>query len=257
VSDPGLQATIAALSSPVRREILWMLWDSELSAGEIASAFDVTKGTISSHLNSLVRAGLVVRRVDGTFRRYRLDRGAMAQVRPLLEQSRERWATADDVPERQLATADLGQWVTVSVTVGVDRATAFESFADEKRYSEFLGVPVSITGGRFKAELEWGTQVRGHYEVVAPPELIAMRWDFEDAAPPVPGWQLVGYLRFLRADEGCRVEVHQSARDAEQARFMTSAWSMVLGRFKEHVDLQRRTVRHKRDKRSRPNQQRD
>jgi DNA-binding transcriptional ArsR family regulator/uncharacterized protein YndB with AHSA1/START domain len=250
VSDSALQTTIAALSSPIRREILWMLWDSELSAGEIAASFDVTKGTISSHLNSLVRAGLVVRRVDGTFRRYRLDRAAMEQVRPLLARSRERWTAAEDVPERELAAASVGRWVTVSVTVGVDRTTAFESFADEKKYSEFLGVPVSIREGRFKAELEWGTQVRGHYEVVAPPELIAMRWDFEDAAPPVPGWQLVGYLRFLPVDDGCQVEVHQSARDAKQAQFMTSAWSMVLGRFKEHVDLQRTTVRDKRRKRS-------
>jgi DNA-binding transcriptional ArsR family regulator/uncharacterized protein YndB with AHSA1/START domain len=251
VSDPGLQTTIAALHSPIRREILWMLWDSELSAGEIAAAFDVTKGTISSHLKSLVHAGLVVRRVDGTFRRYRLDRAAVEQVRPLLARSQERWTVAEDVPERELATASVGQWVTVSVRVGVDRATAFECFANEERYSEFLGVPVSIRQGRFKAELEWGTQVRGHYEVVAPPDLIAMRWDFEDAAPPVPGWQLVGYLRFLPVDGGCRVEVHQSARDGEQARFMTSAWSMVLGRFKEHVDLQRSTARGKRHKRSR------
>ena len=254
MSDSGLQTTIAALSSPIRREILWMLWDSELSAGEIAAAFDVTAGTISSHLNSLVRAGLVLRRVDGTFRRYRLDRAAVERVRPLLERSSERWTVADDLPERELATASVAQWVTVSVTVAMDRETAFESFVDEARYSEFLGVPVSIEGGRFKAELEWGTQVRGHYEVVAPPELIAMRWDFEDAAPPVPGWQLVGYLRFLSVDDGCRVEVHQSARDAEQAQFMTAAWSMVLGRFKEHDHLHDhldgRTVRTKRRKRS-------
>jgi hypothetical protein len=51
-------------------------------------------------------------------------------------------------------------------------------------------------------------------------------------------------------DDGCRVEVHQSARDAEQAQSMTAAWSMVLGRFKEHDHLHRRTVRTKRRKRS-------
>ncbi len=252
MSDPDLQTTLAALASPIRREILWMLWDSELAAGEIAAAFEVTAGTISSHLNSLVRAGLVVRRVDGTFRRYRLDRAAMEAIRPLLARSGERWTVADDIPERALATASIGEWVTVSVTVGLDRAAAFASFADQERYSAFLGVPVSIDQGRFKAELEWGTQVRGHYEVVAPPELIAMRWDFEDAAPPVPGWQLVGYLRFFALDEGCRVEVHQAARDAEQARFMTSAWSMVLGRFKQYADLKRPTHREKRHKRRPP-----
>lgn len=249
MSDEQLQTTLSALASPIRREILWMLWDGELSAGEIAAGFEVTPGTISSHLNALVRAGLVVRRVDGTFRRYALDRTALELVRPLLARSRERWTVADDLPERELATASIGQWVTVAVTVGLDRETAFACFADGDRYSDFLGVPVSIEHGRFKAELEWGTQVRGHYEIVVPPELIAMRWDFEDAAPPVPGWQLVGYLRFSTVSEGSLVEVHQAARDAEQARFMTSAWSMVLGRFKQYDEQQPRTVRRRRPKR--------
>jgi DNA-binding transcriptional ArsR family regulator/uncharacterized protein YndB with AHSA1/START domain len=252
MNDSELQATVAALASPIRREILWMLWDRELSAGEIAAAFEVTAGTISSHLNSLVRAGLVFRRVDGNFRRYRLDRDAVDTVRPLLARSQDRWTVADDIPERALATASTGRWVTVSVTVGLDQAAAFASFADEKLYSEFLGVPVSIRDGRFKAEMEWGTQVRGHYEVVAPPELIAMRWDFEDVAAPVPGRQLVGYLRFFRVAEGCRVEAHQAAGDAQQAEFMSSAWSMVLGRFKEHADLEHRAPRTRRSKRRAP-----
>jgi uncharacterized protein YndB with AHSA1/START domain len=67
--------------------------------------------------------------------------------------------------------------------------------------------------------------------VVAPPELIAMRWDFDDEVTPVPGRQVVGYLRFFSEDAGCRVEVHQCAADPEQAQFLTAAWQMVLGRF--------------------------
>ena len=243
-----LHSTIAALASPVRREILWLLWDGELTAGEIASSFEVTAGTISSHLNALVRAGLVHRRVDGTFRRYRLDHASMRAVRPLLAGSDERWKKADDLPERGLAATDTGRWVTVTTTVAMDREAAFASFADEDRYSAFLGAPVSIRDGRFKAEMEWGTQVRGNYEVVSPPDLIAMRWDFDDDETPVPGWQLVGYLRFFDAGDGCRVEVHQAAGDAEQAEFLTAAWSMVLGRFTEHASGLHRPPRRPRPK---------
>jgi DNA-binding transcriptional ArsR family regulator/uncharacterized protein YndB with AHSA1/START domain len=248
VSDPGLQATIAALASPIRREILWLLWDGERSAGDIAAAFEVTAGTISSHLNTLVRAGLVRRRADGTFRHYRLDREVMAAVRPLLAGSDERWQRADDLPERDLAEATTDRWVTVTTTVPMARADAFASFADEKRYSAFLGVPVTIRDGRFTAEMEWGTQVRGHYEVVAPPDLIAMRWDFADDETPVPGRQLVGYLRFSDEGEGCRVEVHQEAGDADQAEFLTAAWSMVLGRFTEHARGKASPARSRRPK---------
>jgi DNA-binding transcriptional ArsR family regulator/uncharacterized protein YndB with AHSA1/START domain len=243
-----LQAKIDALSSPVRREILWMLWDAELPAGEIAAAVHVTAGTVSSHLTALRRAGLVTVRVDGNFRRYRVDRAAMEAVLPLLAGSDDKWHAADDLPERSHATAVVEQWVTVNTDVGLDQEEAFASFADGESYSAWLGVPVTIVDGRFSTELEWGTRVRGHYEVVAPPDLIAMRWDFDDDVIPVPGGQVVGYLRFLHREVGCRVEVHQSAADSEQAEFLTAAWQMVLGRFKEWADLDPSTPRQRRPK---------
>ena len=67
--------------------------------------------------------------------------------------------------------------------------------------------------------------------MLAPPDLIAMRWDFDDGVTPVPGRQIVGYSRFFACDDGCHVEVHQRAADAKQAEFLTAVWSMVLGRF--------------------------
>ena len=128
-----LQATIDALSSPVRREILWMLWDAELPAGEIAAGLHVTAGTVSTHLAALRRAGLVSMRAEGTFRHYRIDREAMEAALPLLASSDEKWQTADDLPERALATASLEHWVTVSTEVGLDRDASFDSFTDGAR----------------------------------------------------------------------------------------------------------------------------
>ena len=230
-----VQAIVDALSSPVRREILWLVWDTERSAGEIAASFDLTAGTISSHLSALRDAGLLVMRREGTFRRYRADRSAMEAVLPLLGSSDDKWNVADDIPERSLASAGVQQWVTVTVEVPLTQEEAFASFADGSKFSAFLGVPVSIEDGRFSARLEWGTRVRGRYEVVAPPDLIAMRWDFDDDAIPVPGRQLVGYLRFHPATSGCRIEVHQVAEDAQQAEFLSAAWSLVLGRLVAHA----------------------
>jgi uncharacterized protein YndB with AHSA1/START domain len=185
-------------------------------------------------------------RAEGNFRYYSLDRSGIEAVLPLLASSDSKWLPADDIPERDLASSSLEQWVTVSTDVHLDPADAFESFADGDRYSAWLGVPVSIEDGRFRAEMEWGTRVRGRYEVLAPPHLIAMRWDFDDDQTPVPGRQLVGYLRFLPNDDGCRVEVHQEAQDAQQAAYLTAAWSMVLGRLKEHADLDRRAAPRRR-----------
>ena len=233
--DEVLQRTIEALASPVRREILWLVWDAELPAGDIAAAFELSAGTISGHLAALRDAGLVDMRRDGTFRRYRANRAAMAAVLPLLGVSDTKWMTADDLPERDLATVATGHWVTVSTDVPLSQEDAFACFVTGERYSEWLGVPVTIEARRFAAELEWGTRVRGFYEVVAPPDLIAMRWDFADDDIPVPGAQLVGYLRFHPTATGCLVELHQRAENPEQAEFLTVAWSMVLGRFTEYA----------------------
>jgi len=55
----GLDLVFKALSDPTRRQILRMLSQGDLSAGEIAAAFDMAKPSISHHLNVLKQAGLV------------------------------------------------------------------------------------------------------------------------------------------------------------------------------------------------------
>lgn len=56
----GLQETLKALSDPVRRDILNLLKNGRLSAGEIAKHFDLSAATISHHLSILKKAGLIV-----------------------------------------------------------------------------------------------------------------------------------------------------------------------------------------------------
>lgn len=228
-----LQALLDAVASPVRREILWLTWDAELTVGEIGAAFTISGPTLSSHLARLRDAGLVTLRVDGNFRRYRCDQDAVRALVPLLAADDSRWEAADDIAERALASTSTGLAVVASVEVPIDPADAFDAFVDEERYSAWLGGPVRIRGGRFRATLEWGTEVRGTYEVVSPPELIAMRWDFADDEVPLPGrTPLVAYLRVhARGRTASTVEVHQLAPDRRQAAFLADAWSMVLGRF--------------------------
>lgn len=55
----GFPETFKALSDPVRREILLLLKDGRLSAGEIGQKFDMTGATISYHLSQLKKAGLI------------------------------------------------------------------------------------------------------------------------------------------------------------------------------------------------------
>ena len=55
----GFPETFKALADPVRREILQMLREKRMSAGEIAAAFELTGATVSYHLSQLKKAELV------------------------------------------------------------------------------------------------------------------------------------------------------------------------------------------------------
>lgn len=66
-----MQSVFEALASPVRRQILAYLAHVELSAGDIASRFDMSKPSISQHLSVLERAGLVKSEKRGQFVFYR------------------------------------------------------------------------------------------------------------------------------------------------------------------------------------------
>jgi len=83
-----VQDVLDAVASPRRRTILRLVWDRELSAGEIASLVDVSWPAVSQNLKVLREAGLVRERRDGNRRLYRADRRALG---PLATVVRRMW----------------------------------------------------------------------------------------------------------------------------------------------------------------------
>jgi DNA-binding transcriptional ArsR family regulator len=65
--------TFKALADPTRREILRMLGEKRLSAGDIAAAFDISKPSISHHLRILKDAELVRTERNGQYIIYTLN----------------------------------------------------------------------------------------------------------------------------------------------------------------------------------------
>lgn len=63
----GFAETFKALSDPIRREILMMLRDGSMSAGEIGSYFDMTGATISYHLKILKKAELIFEKKEKNY----------------------------------------------------------------------------------------------------------------------------------------------------------------------------------------------
>ena len=80
-----MEAVARALAEPHRREILRLVSDGELPAGQIAAEFDVSGPAISQHLRVLKEAGLVTERRDGTRRLYRARPEGLAELREFLE----------------------------------------------------------------------------------------------------------------------------------------------------------------------------
>ena len=81
-----MEAALRAIAAPRRRQILSLVRDGELSAGEIAGHFDVTRPAVSQHLNVLKEAGLVSERRNGTRRLYRARPEGLAQLKAFLEE---------------------------------------------------------------------------------------------------------------------------------------------------------------------------
>lgn len=76
---------LTILAARRRRQILQLVWDHELAAGEIASHFDVSWPAISQHLKVLREAGYVTERREGTSRLYRADPAALGALRAVVE----------------------------------------------------------------------------------------------------------------------------------------------------------------------------
>ena len=81
-----MEAALKAIAEPHRRQILRLVRDEELSAGEIASHFDVSRPAVSQHLGVLKEAGLLTERRNGTRRLYRAHPNGLVELRVFLEE---------------------------------------------------------------------------------------------------------------------------------------------------------------------------
>src|SRR5205809_4198136 len=81
----GAVEPLQVIAAPRRLRILELVWDRELSAGDIAAEFEVSWSAVSQHLRVLKQAGFVVERREGTSRIYRADKAALGSLRSVVE----------------------------------------------------------------------------------------------------------------------------------------------------------------------------
>jgi DNA-binding transcriptional ArsR family regulator len=100
-----VDAVLHAIAEPRRRKILQLVSSNELSAGEIASRFEITRPAISQHLTVLTQAGLVSVRREGARRIYRARPQKLAELRDFLD---EFWADGLDRLKAAAEQAEKG-----------------------------------------------------------------------------------------------------------------------------------------------------
>ena len=76
----GIQNTMRALSDPIRREILNLLKDGRMSAGDIVERFEVTGASISRHLSVLKDADLIRDKREGKYIYYELNVSVLEEI---------------------------------------------------------------------------------------------------------------------------------------------------------------------------------
>ena len=112
-----METALRAIAAPRRRRILTLVRDGELSAGEIASHFDVTRPAVSQDLTLLKEAGLVTERRNGTRRLYRVRPEGLAPLKSFLD---EFWNDRLEALKRESAGGDAGvdPWIESPMSDG-------------------------------------------------------------------------------------------------------------------------------------------
>ena len=134
-SPAGTDVVLRALADPHRREIMRLIQDTELPAGQIAAHFTLTQQAVSQHLTVLKRAGLLEERREGTRRLYRFQPASLEPVREMLDEfwpdalQRLKRVVEREHPKRG-ARGSVTEPVTASVRIAAPPEVVFPYFTD-------------------------------------------------------------------------------------------------------------------------------
>ena len=98
--------TFAALADPTRRHIVESLAAGEVSFGELADKFEMSRPAVSQHLKVLREAGMVESRADAQRRIYRLSDDGLDELEAWISKVRSYWHESLGTLERLLEQPD-------------------------------------------------------------------------------------------------------------------------------------------------------
>ena len=167
-SPVGTDVVLRALADPHRREIVRLVRDTELPAGQIAMHFTLTQQAVSQHLTVLKRAGLLEERREGTRRLYRFQ---PASLEPVRDDARRVLAGRAGPPQacgrtRSSEAGSAGlvtEPVTAIVRIAAPPAVVFPYFTDPALAVKWIADAAYLDarpGGTFSVDVQ-GNPARG------------------------------------------------------------------------------------------------
>ena len=100
---------LSAIADPIRRQIIEMLAEGDLEAGQIAEGFAVTRPAVSRHLRVLRESGLVHVRPEAQRRVYSLEPHPLEELAQWLERYRRFWSQRLDALQTEVVRAKREQ----------------------------------------------------------------------------------------------------------------------------------------------------
>ena len=117
----AVEAAIRAIAERHRREIVRLVRDRELTAGQIASHFEVSRPAVSQHLRILKDSGLVTERRQGTRRYYKARVEGLAELRAFLEVFLGEDSWIDPRPSASTPAAEPGAEIVLTDAARADQ----------------------------------------------------------------------------------------------------------------------------------------
>lgn len=196
-----IDTVLQAIAEPRRRAILQLIRETELSAGEIAAHFAVSRPAISQHLQVLADAGLVTVRRDGTRRMYLARAAGLADLRAFLETFWDerllRLQQAAEAEQRRLdaMTEQQTDALVREIRIAAQPETVFAFFVDPDKMMQWMGQAVALDprpGGICRIDMNGHDIARGEYLEIVPHSRVVFTWGWEtEGYTPRPGGSTV------------------------------------------------------------------
>lgn len=234
-----MDSALKAIAEPNRRRILELVAQDELTAGEIAIHFAVTRPAISQHLTVLKQAGLIAERREGTRRLYRTRPQGFAQAKLFFEGfwderlGRLQRAAEDGTPDADYVTQRLS--VRRELLVRAPVKTVWKLLTEASLMTRWMGVSAASDpspGGSYRIEIVPGHSVMGHYLVVDRPNLLAFTWGWMGEGRAVqPGSSVVVVELFATATGTLLRLTHRDLPDMNSTGSHSRGWGHYLVRL--------------------------